>query len=77
MYFECVGEVSVSDSVSVLNRGIEPITRFCLGFFKLVLVLPVSILGIGMGFLLFLGFTEWLLMQTNLGPFIIATILTF
>jgi len=50
MYFECVGKSSVSDSVSVLNRGTEPIIRFRLGFvLKLGLVLLVSIIGMGMG----------------------------
>ena len=51
MYFECVGELSVSDSISVLNRGTQPIIRFRLGFvLKLGLVLHVSIIGMGMGF---------------------------
>jgi len=74
-----VGEVSVSYSDSVLNRGTEPIVYFRIGFvLKLGLVLPVSIMGIGMGSpFLFLGFQLWSLMQTNLGPFIIAMILTF
>jgi hypothetical protein len=45
-----VGEVSVSYSDSVLNRGTEPIVSFRIGFvLKLGLVLPVSIMGIGMG----------------------------
>jgi hypothetical protein len=49
MYFECVGDSSVSDSDSDLNRGTEPIIRFHLGFFlKLDFVLTVSIMGMGM-----------------------------
>jgi len=78
MYFECVGESSVSDSDSVLNRGTEPIIRFRLGFFlKLGFVSPVSIMGMGMGYRLFLCVQVWILKQTNLGPFFIAMILTF
>ena len=54
MYFECVGELSVSDSDSVLNRGTEPIIRFRLGFvLKLRLVPAVSIMGMGMRSLYF------------------------
>ena len=50
MHFECEGEISVSDSDSVLNRGTERIIRFRLGFvLKLGLVLPVSIVRKGMG----------------------------
>ena len=46
MYLECVGELSVSDSDFVLDRGTEPIIRFRLGFvLKLGLVIPVSIMG--------------------------------
>jgi len=49
MYFECLGESSVSYTDSVLNRGTEPIIRFRLGFvLKFGLVLPVSIIGMGM-----------------------------
>ena len=50
MYFQCVGELYVSDSDTVLNTGTEPIIRFHSGFvLKLGLVLPVSIIGMGMG----------------------------
>jgi len=49
MYFECMGEKSVSDSDSILNRGTEPNIRFRLCFvLKLGLLLPVSIMGMGM-----------------------------
>ena len=51
MYFECVGEVSVSDTYSVLIRGIEPIIRFRLGFvLKLGLALLVEVIGMGSRF---------------------------
>jgi len=69
------GEVSVSDSDSVLNIGTEPIIRFRLGFvLKLGLVLPVSITSIVM---VPVFVSRFLSMQTNLGPFIIAMILIF
>jgi hypothetical protein len=79
MSFECVGELSVSDSDTLSNRGTEPIIRFRLGFvLKLGLVIPVSIIGIGMGSrFLFVGFQVWILKQANLGPFIISMNLTF
>jgi len=51
MYFQWVGEASVSDSDSVLNSNNERIIRFCLGFlFKLGKLLPVSIMGMGSRF---------------------------
>jgi len=54
MYFECVGEVSVSHSDSVLNRVSEPIIRFRLGFVLILgLVLPFSIMGMLSRFLFF------------------------
>jgi len=79
MYFECAGEASVSDSESLLNRGTEPIIRFCLGYvLKLGFVLPVSIMGMGLASrFLFLGFQEWNLKQTNLDLFIKTLTLTF
>ena len=44
MYFECVGDISISDSV--LKNGTEPIIFFRLSYvLKLGLVLPVSIMG--------------------------------
>ena len=48
--FECIGELSVSDSITVLKRGTEPIIRFRSGFvLKLGLVLHLSIIGLGIG----------------------------
>jgi len=49
MYSECIGETSGSDSVSILNRGTDPMISFRLGFCKGGLVLPVSIMGMVMG----------------------------
>ena len=45
-YFECDGETFVSDSDSVLNRGIESIIS---SYLKLGLVLPISIMRMGIG----------------------------
>jgi len=72
----CVGESPVSSADYILNGGTEPILRFHLGFvLKRGLVLPVSIMR--MGSIFFLGFQVRILMQTNLGQFIIAMIPTF
>ena len=47
----CVGEASVSDTDSVSNRGTEPIILFRLGFvITPAVVLPVSMMGMGIGF---------------------------